>query len=570
MQVIAGGDMPDPAQQAITQDGRFVVFISSALNLVPGDTNIAWDVFVRDRLTGTTERVSVDSNGVQGNDNSGLYGVAITPDGRFVAFESAASNLVPSDSNGREIFVRDRWSGTTERVAVDNLGNQANGMSEHPSISADGRFVAFDSPASNLVVGDTNGAGDVFVHDRQTGTTTRASVGPGGIEANGESLNPMLSANGMLVAFHSTASNLVAGDINGTWDVFVHDLAGGANERVSVATGGAEGNGWSWWPWISADGRFVGFTSQATNFAVGDTNNTRDVFLRDRQAGITTLISISFSGVPGNSGSQEVRLSSDGRFAAFMSGSTNLVLNGPTNVTGRIYVRDLWTGTTELVSLATAGMSSTTSSGAKPCISGDGRYVAFESMANDLVPGDTNGSLDVFLRDRFASGFTSLCDPGVNNVIACPCGNPPASAGRGCDNSSATGGAVLGASGIAYLSNDTLQFTTHDEQPNATSVLLAGDAVVANGLVFGQGVRCAGGVLKRFYVKTAQNGSITAPDFTAGDATVSARCTALGVPLQAGEVRAFLVYYRDPVVLGGCLATSTFNATQTGTLSYWP
>ncbi len=163
-----------------------------------------------------------------------------------------------------------------------------------------------------------------------------------------------------------------------------------------------------------------------------------------------------------------------------------------------------------------------------------------------------------------ATGFTSLCDAGSGGVIACPCGNPPSGAGRGCDNSSATGGAVLAATGIAYLSMDSLVFATSGEKPTALSIVMQGSSASTSGIVFGMGVRCASGTLKRLYSKTAVGGSISAPNFGAGDASVSARSAAMGDVIQAGESRWYLVYYRDPGVLGGCPAASTFNATQTG------
>jgi len=203
-------------------------------------------------------------------------------------------------------------------------------------------------------------------------------------------------------------------------------------------------------------------------------------------------------------------------------------------------------------------------------MSADGRYVVFLSNASDIVQGDVNGHADMFLRDRFYTGFVSLCDPGVNGVIDCPCGNPPAGPGRGCDNSSATGGAALGASGSAHVSTDSLVFTTSDERASATSILLQGDASIATGIVFGQGVRCTGGLMKRLYIKVAANGVISAPDLAAGDPTVTARSSFLGAPIQAGDTRYYLVYYRDPVVLGGCFANSTYNATQTGQILWLP
>src|SRR5207249_1268748 len=207
---------------ALSADGRFVAFGSDATNLVAGDTNGTTDVFVHDRQTGTTERVSVASGGgTQGNGKSGGFFAfpALSADGRFVAFQSDATNLVAGDTNGTtDVFVHDRQTATTERVSV-------NGFSAGPALSADGRFVAFHSTGSNLVAGDTNGATDVFVHDRQTGTTERVSGASDGTQGNDASAGPALSADGRLVAFHSSATNLVAGDANRAYDVFVHDRA---------------------------------------------------------------------------------------------------------------------------------------------------------------------------------------------------------------------------------------------------------------------------------------------------------------------------------------------------------
>jgi hypothetical protein len=203
-------------------------------------------------------------------------------------------------------------------------------------------------------------------------------------------------------------------------------------------------------------------------------------------------------------------------------------------------------------------------------ISRDGGFVIFASHASNLVGGDTNGFEDVFVHDRNATRFTSLCDPGVGGVSACPCSNPPASTGRGCDNSSATGGASIAAAGVAYLSTDSLVFTTAGERPTATSILLQGNALAGSGVVYGQGVRCTGGVLKRLFTKAASGGSITAPDFGAGDPTVSARSAAKGDLILAGQSRLYLVFYRDPIVLGGCPAASGFNTTQTGRISWMP
>jgi Tol biopolymer transport system component len=247
-------------------------------------------VFVRDRVARTTERVSVSTTGIEANRHSDLD--AISPDGRFVVFSSLASNLVPADTNRQEdVFVRDRLTGTTERVSVGNGGEQARGRSDWGSISADGRFVAFHSSASNLVAGDTNKRWDVFVRDRLTGTTERVSVNGGGKQGNRSSRAPKVSGDGRFVAFNSTASNLVAHDTNKTSDVFVRDRLNGTTERVSVNSAAKQAKGKSFGRSTTPDMRFVAFDSLASNLVPRDKNKTWDVFLRDRLTGTTELVS---------------------------------------------------------------------------------------------------------------------------------------------------------------------------------------------------------------------------------------------------------------------------------------
>jgi Tol biopolymer transport system component len=377
----------------ISADGRFVVFESAASNLVAGDSNGAQDIFVHDRQTGTTERVSVDSSGTQGNNVS--FDPSISADGRFVAFTSFASNLVSGDTNGTsDVFVHDRQTGTTERVSVDSSGTQGNGSCLVPSISADGRFVTFSSFASNLVSGDTNGTSDIFVHDRQTGTTERVSVDSSGTEGNGPCYNPSISADDRFVAFSSDASNLVSGDTNGTADVFVHDRQTGTTERVSVDSSGAQGNGNGYYSSISSDGRFVTFSSSASNLVSGDTNGKSDVFVHDRQTGTTERVSVDSSGTQGNGNGDYPSISANGRLVAFQSDASNLV-SVDTNGTFDIFVHDRQTGTTVLVSVDSSGTQGNSFS-ITPSISADGRFVAFDSLASNLVSGDTNGTEDLF------------------------------------------------------------------------------------------------------------------------------------------------------------------------------
>jgi Tol biopolymer transport system component len=268
-------------EPAISADGRFVAFASDASTLVAGDTNAASDIFVRDRQTATTTRVSVGADGAQGDRSSSEP--AISADGRFVAFASEASNLVPGDTNdAQDVFVRDRQTAKTTRVSVGAHRTQSNAESFGPAISANGRHVAFSSEASNLVPGDTNRASDVFVHDRQTTTTTRVSFGDYRTQGNDRSTEPAISADGRYVAFSSGASNLVPGDTNDAQDVFVRDRWTAKTTRVSLGDYGRQGNAESFGPAISANGRYVAFFSDATNLVPGDTNGNSDVFVRIR------------------------------------------------------------------------------------------------------------------------------------------------------------------------------------------------------------------------------------------------------------------------------------------------
>jgi Tol biopolymer transport system component len=384
---------------AISALGPYVAFESAATDLVPNDTNGVADVFVRDVITGTTERASVDSSGNEGSGAS--TGASISTDGNGVAFTSAAANLVPGDGNGAtDVFLRDRAAGTTERVSVDGTGAEGNGASSAAALSADGQVVAFTSSASNLVAGDTNGVADVFVHDRATGVTERVSVDSTGAQADGDSGAPSISSDGRYVAFTSSATNLVAGPASGFRDVYVRDRVAGTTERVSVGALGALADGDSEEPALSADGQFVAFSSRATNLVAGDTNGVADVFVRDRATGTTARMSTGYSGAEADGDSAHAWLSSDGRFVTFSSVATNLVV-GDTNGRRDVFMGDRSTGVIERESIDPAGLEGDGDGGAvRTRISADGRFVAFESDATNLVVADTNGRSDVFVHDR--------------------------------------------------------------------------------------------------------------------------------------------------------------------------
>jgi hypothetical protein len=404
---------------SISSDGRFVAFDSSASSLVWGDTNNAYDIFVHDRQTGQTTRVSVDSLGVQGNSDSFLP--SISSDGRFVTFNSPASNLVPGDTNGYwDVFVHDRQAGQTTRVSVDSGGLQGNlhSYSWRPSISSDGRFVAFICEASNLVPGDTNDDGDIFVHDRQTSQTTRVSVDSLGVQGNADSAFAAISSDGRFVALSSEASNLVQGDTNNVTDIFVHDRQTGQTTRVSVDSGGVQGNRSSDPPSISSDGRFVAFSSNASNLVPGDTNNRHDAFVHNLQTDQTTLVSVDSGGVQGSDHSYFPSISSDGRFVAFESNASNLV-PGDTNAWPDIFFHDQQTGQTTRVNVDSGGLQGNSTS-ERASISSEGRFVAFFSFASNLVPGDTNGASDIFVHDRLglSLALTGSCSGAVTLTIS--------------------------------------------------------------------------------------------------------------------------------------------------------
>ncbi|MBI1849478.1 MAG: PD40 domain-containing protein [Planctomycetes bacterium] len=410
---VAGSQSSATYGLAMSADGRFVAFDSRADNLVSGDTNGSSDVFVHDRETGETLRVSVSSDGVEGNDVSATP--ALSRDGRFVAFASNATTLVPEDENDAwDVFVVDRESGDVVRVSVDSAGTEADGRSASfpPALSGDGRFVVFDSEASNLVEDDTNRVDDVFLHDRQTGTTTRLSIGDDGQEANGRSIRPAISSDGRWVAFESIASNLVPGDTNDAWDVFVVDRATSAIDRVSISTTRVQAESDCGGAALSADGRFVAFTSRAASLSPEAANPFLTVFVHDRETGETTRTSENSSGATANGASARPAISADGRFVAFDTRATNLVL-GDTNGFRDVLVCDRDDGDLERASVAADGEQGDGGS-FMSAISADARFVAFRSAAENLVSDDSNRRADVFVRDR------ETCGTGTVNLALGP------------------------------------------------------------------------------------------------------------------------------------------------------
>ncbi len=398
---------------AISADGRYIAFQSSATDLGPSQPPCpaaCLNVFVFDRRMRTVEMVSLTPTGDPGNGRS--YSPSISGDGRFVAFISTSTDLLdrpvagcPTGSTCSEAFVRDRLQSTTEIVSVSATRKAANeGIYKVVSISANGRFVAFDSTSTNLARGTALSCSEVYLysrpnyhgncsqvytHDRETGTTALMSISLSGRAAKGMSEVPSLSADGRFVAFDSKASSLVGGDANDAYDVFVRDRRTHHTELVSVTSSGKHGEYTSYAPqsgsnqFISADGRFIVFPSAAT-LVDEDTNNLFDIYVRDRLKRTTTRASVSTSGEQGDNTSEfSATISRDGRFVAFDSAAGNLV-RGDTNGIYDIFVHDMRTRSTVLVSKSSTGEVSNDLSN-QPTISPDGRVVVFFSFASNLT-----------------------------------------------------------------------------------------------------------------------------------------------------------------------------------------
>lgn len=377
----------------VSFDGRFIAFESDATNLVSGDTNARRDIFVKDTITGAVTRASVSSTSLQSTGSN--YLSRISGNGRYMVFQSSSSNLVPGDTNSkRDIFVRDLQALTTARVSVGSSGNQANNNSIRSDISSDGRYVAFESDATNLVIGDVNLKRDIFVHDLITGTTEIVSIGTDEIQGNSGTLAFSISGDGRYVAFESAATNLVPNDTNGVRDIFVRNRFLGTTIRATTDANGFQSNGGSENPSLDS-GRYVSFESYASNLVAQDKNDTRDIFVKDIETGSIVIASVSSQGVQASAKSEYSSLSDDGRYVVFRSQATNLA-EGVTLGLGYIYFRDIILGLTSFVVENPIGPLTDASTQFIPAISGDGVYTVFESTSI-LTPGDANGVSDIFI-----------------------------------------------------------------------------------------------------------------------------------------------------------------------------
>ena len=383
-QTTGGAAFPD-----VSSDGRFVAFQYEG-SLVPADGNPRSDVYVYDRQNDTVELISRDASGTVGDNFSAQP--SISADGRFVAFRSPATNLVPLDTNGvNDIFVFDRTNQTIERVSVNNSGDEANGSCSRPSISDDGRYVAFASSATNL---DGAGFRGVFVYDRQNDTIVRASLNTSGNPVSGSGSGVALSGNGQVVAF-SYSGVLDSSDTNGEDDIYVRDLVAGTTELVSKNGNGDIGDNESIEAAISQDGRFVAFSSAATNLVTPDSNGRYDVFVFDRTNDTIERVSQDNSGAIGNGSSFVPAISNDGRFVTFESNADNLV-TGDTNTAQDIFLFDR--NLSQIVRMSVNPNGTQADAGNQSsAISGDGGTVVFQTDSNILFTGDSDSGSDIIV-----------------------------------------------------------------------------------------------------------------------------------------------------------------------------
>lgn len=405
---------------AISANGRFVAFWSTATNLVSDDTNAQPDLFVRVLQTNVTERVSVSTANGQANGASESV-CGISGDGRYVVYSSFATNLVESESNGQaKVFLRDRMLGETTCISVGMDGSQANGRSGFPWISRDGRYITFYSMATNLVAGDTNGGVDCFVFDRNANVMARVSVASGGGQGTPPTgvfaTHVSLSDDGRFAVFGSPAPDLVPNDTNGVVDIFCHDRQTLVTTRISVGASGQQANGTSfaYREAISGNGQIVVFQSLASNLVSNDTNGTNDLFMHERQSALTTRVNMGTGGSQDNgAGVGSGSISADSRFITWRSAGSNTV-SGDNNGVDDAFVLTRATGTIDVASVSLLGeIGNGGSSGT--ALSSDGRYVVFSSLASNLAPNDSNELRDIFLRDRITRGDAN-CDGQSNGL----------------------------------------------------------------------------------------------------------------------------------------------------------
>lgn len=547
----------DSVRSAVSANGRFVAFDSSASNLVPGDTNGYRDVFVKDLATGSIERVSVSSAGVQSN--RGNFDPDISADGRYVTFSSTSSNLDPAGSTFLErVYVRDRQTGTTIIASTNAAGFLADGGASEASISSDGRTVVFASMSSNLIPGYSS-TRHIFAKDLSTGSLTAVSRSAGGVAGNGPSYNPAVNADGTVIAFVTEATNLVPGVTTATQDAYVRDIAANTTTRVNLGAGDVQPNDFTRSVSLSANGRIVAFDSVATNLGLGPTGGQFAVYVRNLDSGTVTLVShFAGAGLP-TGGSDNPSLSASGSLLTFDSDSNHLSATDTNGMTD-VYMADLGSGAVTRVSVTEAG-AQLSGQAIGATLSADGRFVSFTSNATNL-PGGGTGTAHTYLRKvrgdapRFTTQPSSVASRVGRTVTlrAAAAGDPaPSLQWQRRKNSSSLWVNIAGATSTALrLAN--LKRSQHGTQYRLT-------AANAAGLVTS---RVA--TLKVAKIKTKARVAVS-PKRARKGATVRAtiRVTAADKKRVTGKVRVFVGKKRVKVRVGKKrVSTVTLRAKHKG------
>jgi len=415
---LESGGASDCHNPDVSADGRFVVFVSAADNLVANDSNGAFDVFARDRQLGKTLLVSVNMSGTKMG-NAGSQSPTISSNGQFVVFESAASDLAPNDANNTsDVFLRDLVAETTTLVSVStNAVSPGNLESTAPTITPDGRYVLFASRASNLAAGDTNNAVDLFVRDMVAGTMTLVTRDAAdAFSCAGRAViwdgNRQISDDGRWVAFQSPATNLISGDANGKLDVFIRDLQTSTSFAATVnATGTGLGSGDSQGISMEVSGRYMVFQSASSNLVASDANTMLDVFLRDRVAGLTTLVSVNTNGVSSGTGSSgSPLLNKQGNVVVFFSTANDLVSAGTNSSGAGLFHRDLAGGTTTLIASGVSLLSYAPAARFVPVLSADGRFVLHLNPSNNLTLYDSVATTNTMIATNVLGADVVMTD----------------------------------------------------------------------------------------------------------------------------------------------------------------
>lgn len=386
-----------PTSPDISADGRFTTFLSRSTNLVTTTTLTNLQQFHHDRETGLTQATSLTAAGLQdGSTDQSSYRSALSANGRFASFIHSGGNLAPPDTNAKkDVLIRDLWTLTTTRASLGSAGESSTDHCTQFSLSASGRFMVFQTAGSGLIASDTNGVADLYLRDLALNVTSRISVSTAGVEGNGASSLGWISANGRYVLFSSAASNLVVNDTNASGDAFLRDLQTNTTTRVSTDGAGAQATGPSTGIGLSADGVWALFDSSAANLVVGDTNGKFDVFRKNTSTGAIQRVSVSTSGAQADQNCFGYGISADGRFVLFESIAGTLDGVNPTAIT-YLYVRDCDTGVTRKVNRGYNGVAPDGHS-SNAAISADGRYIIYNTVATNHIPDDTNATDDAYV-----------------------------------------------------------------------------------------------------------------------------------------------------------------------------